>query len=233
MEVHKPKPVHSWRELFKEIGIIVIGVIIALSAEQIADAIRWSNKVADAEAAIQRDLGTDMGYAAAQLANKDCTNHYLDRLEIAVRGRDPERLRRLAAMESPFSEFHATYPWRIDSWTAAISSGIPDHISRERLAAYAFAFRMVTTQRERQFALMEYYSDVVGGQAAQPQTPEVSRTEFAALNKLRANTNLLQRISEVFMSNTQQLGVAPDASAMANLQDYPARCQKQIEALGF
>lgn len=34
MEVHRPKPVHRWRELFKEVGVIVIGVAIALTGEE-------------------------------------------------------------------------------------------------------------------------------------------------------------------------------------------------------
>ena len=31
MDVHKPKPVHSWRGLLSEVGIIVLGVLIALT----------------------------------------------------------------------------------------------------------------------------------------------------------------------------------------------------------
>ena len=34
MDIHKPKPFHGWRELLKEVGIIVLGVLIALGAEQ-------------------------------------------------------------------------------------------------------------------------------------------------------------------------------------------------------
>jgi hypothetical protein len=34
MAIHKPKPVHNWRELASEVGVIVVGIIIALTAEQ-------------------------------------------------------------------------------------------------------------------------------------------------------------------------------------------------------
>jgi imidazolonepropionase-like amidohydrolase len=34
MEIHKPKPIHNWREFLKEVGIIVLGVSIAVVAEQ-------------------------------------------------------------------------------------------------------------------------------------------------------------------------------------------------------
>ena len=34
MHFHLPKPLHGWREFLGEVGIIVIGVLIALGAEQ-------------------------------------------------------------------------------------------------------------------------------------------------------------------------------------------------------
>ena len=38
MHFHLPKPLHGWREFAGEVGIIVLGVGIALSAEQIVEA---------------------------------------------------------------------------------------------------------------------------------------------------------------------------------------------------
>jgi hypothetical protein len=35
MHVHLPKPLHGWREFVGEVGIIVVGVLIALGAEQV------------------------------------------------------------------------------------------------------------------------------------------------------------------------------------------------------
>ena len=32
MEIHKPKPIHNWRDFIKEVGTIVLGVSIALGA---------------------------------------------------------------------------------------------------------------------------------------------------------------------------------------------------------
>ena len=37
MHFHLPKPLHGWRELIGEVGIIVVGVLIALSAEQLVE----------------------------------------------------------------------------------------------------------------------------------------------------------------------------------------------------
>ena len=61
MEIHKPKPVHSWRELLTEIGVVVIGVAIALAAEQAVEWLHWQHRVADARAAILIEVRDDNG----------------------------------------------------------------------------------------------------------------------------------------------------------------------------
>jgi hypothetical protein len=45
MHFHIPKPLHGWREFFGEVGVIVLGVLIALSAEQVVEAVHWHNQV--------------------------------------------------------------------------------------------------------------------------------------------------------------------------------------------
>jgi hypothetical protein len=48
MHVHLPKALHGWRELLKEVGIIVLGVLIALSAEQAVESLHWHQRAATA-----------------------------------------------------------------------------------------------------------------------------------------------------------------------------------------
>src|SRR5580704_11219366 len=56
MEIHKPKPIHNWREFLTEIGVVVLGVCIALAAEQAVEAIHWHNKVVEARGVIATEL---------------------------------------------------------------------------------------------------------------------------------------------------------------------------------
>ena len=46
MHVHLPKPLHGWREFLGEVGIIVVGVLIALGAEQVVETLHWRSAVA-------------------------------------------------------------------------------------------------------------------------------------------------------------------------------------------
>jgi hypothetical protein len=59
MHFHLPKPLHGWREFTGEVGIIVIGVLIALGAQQVVEAAQWRSKV-NAVIAFQRRFRPDL-----------------------------------------------------------------------------------------------------------------------------------------------------------------------------
>jgi hypothetical protein len=61
MDIHLPKVPHSWREFGREIGIIVLGVLIALFFEQLAQARDWKEKVRAADEAMRSELLLDDG----------------------------------------------------------------------------------------------------------------------------------------------------------------------------
>ncbi len=58
MEIHKPKPVHNWREFLKEVGIIVLGVCIALAAEQAVEWAHWRSEVSVARKALREEIAS-------------------------------------------------------------------------------------------------------------------------------------------------------------------------------
>ncbi|MDE2485957.1 MAG: hypothetical protein KGO51_01030 [Alphaproteobacteria bacterium] len=62
MDIHKPKPVHGWREFLGEIGVIIIGVLIALGAEQAVAAAHHHEQVRDLRKALDQEVaGTSPG----------------------------------------------------------------------------------------------------------------------------------------------------------------------------
>lgn len=74
-EIHKPKPVHSWREFFKEYAIIVLGVLTALAAGQTVESLRQHADVRDMTQKLQEEsrgnaevLDFDMSSAKAAVA---------------------------------------------------------------------------------------------------------------------------------------------------------------------
>ncbi len=74
MDIHKPKPVHSARELLSEIGIIVIGILIALTLEQAVEWVHWRSEVAETEEAIREELNFDLWSALYSQSGNACAD---------------------------------------------------------------------------------------------------------------------------------------------------------------
>lgn len=55
MHIHLPKPLHSWREFLGEIGIIFIGVLLAIGAEQTIETLHHRSQVHDAIAKLHAE----------------------------------------------------------------------------------------------------------------------------------------------------------------------------------
>ena len=81
MDIHKPKPIHNLREFFKEVGTIVLGVSIALAAEQTVEYFHWRNQVAQAREALRAEITVIDEFYVWRLAIAPCLNRRLDKVE--------------------------------------------------------------------------------------------------------------------------------------------------------
>src|SRR5205814_1085520 len=80
MEIHKPKPIRNWREFLKEVGTIVLGVCIALAAEQAVEWWHWRGQVQGARQALAQELARNMRNGAARVVMASCVEGRLDKL---------------------------------------------------------------------------------------------------------------------------------------------------------
>src|SRR6185503_17394236 len=96
MHFHLPKPLHGWRAFAGEVGIIVVGVLIALAAEQAVQSIEWRHKVDAAIADMNNELGSGDGPEAYErVVLHDCIRTNLDALRASVEQGDRARSRKL------------------------------------------------------------------------------------------------------------------------------------------
>ena len=72
MDVHKPKPWHGGPEFLKEIGTIVIGVLIALGAEQAAEWWHWRADVSEAREALRDEVRADAMLSKVSVEESHC-----------------------------------------------------------------------------------------------------------------------------------------------------------------
>ena len=88
MHFHLPKPMHGWREFVGEIAIIVIGVSIALVAEQLVEAAHWRSVVAEESAALDNEVADMWGAMSARVGQQSCIDQRLADLALVFARHD-------------------------------------------------------------------------------------------------------------------------------------------------
>jgi hypothetical protein len=133
MHFHLPKPLHGWREFAGEIGIIVVGVLIALSAEQFAEFVHDRAQVRHGEEALSDNFRRFVTYTAELDAYAPC-----------IAGRSAE-LRQLIDHASvahrlptvgPIPQVEAR-PWQVDTYDAMVASQAITHVDHGQAILYS------------------------------------------------------------------------------------------------
>jgi hypothetical protein len=84
MHFHLPKPLHGWRELTGEVGIIVVGVLIALGAQQVVEMINGKAQVREFRNAADDELAYDLGSYKQRLMLTPCVRARLAELDHVI-----------------------------------------------------------------------------------------------------------------------------------------------------
>ena len=75
------KPPHGWHAVAWELLIVTLGVLIALGAQQIVEAINWRREVAGFRVSVREEIGVDLGTYPDRSKQKLCIKARLDELQ--------------------------------------------------------------------------------------------------------------------------------------------------------
>jgi hypothetical protein len=117
MHFHLPKPLHGWREFAGEIGIIVIGVLIALGAEQVVETVHGNSEVRQFRSAVNDELAYDLGSYKQRLMLGRCVRARLAELDDVIAS---DRAGRPVRMNG-LSHWPVSFSLRTSVWTGRTS----------------------------------------------------------------------------------------------------------------
>jgi hypothetical protein len=86
MHIHLPKPLHGWRAFVGEVGIIVVGVLIALGAQQVVEMARDQQEAAKTEGVIRNEIGLNLGRLQSRMGIYTCVRRRIDELQTLLDG---------------------------------------------------------------------------------------------------------------------------------------------------
>ena len=127
----------GWRAFWSEILIVVLGVVIALAANEAVENWNWSNKVEDAETRLQGDVAWIFLWAAEKYVSQPCVD-----TQLAALGRNV--LESTATLKpAPLIANHLALsyvvrmpnrPYRFPVWEALLADGTASHFTPQRQA---------------------------------------------------------------------------------------------------
>jgi len=130
-------PSMGWRAFWSEIVIVVLGVAIALAANEAVEEWSWRNKVEDGEARLQGDITWAFLWAAEKYVSQPCVDAQLAALSRTVldggSNLSPAPLI-TNGLGMQYVVRMPNRPYRFPVWDALLADGTANHFSPQRQA---------------------------------------------------------------------------------------------------
>ena len=216
MHFHLPKPLHGWREFAGEVGIIVLGVLIALAAEQAVQVQHERSQVDQIRRALMAELADSRARWEFMRSADNCELRRLDALD---------RWTTTAPAQSNAQNAFSPMLWNMHSaaWDLAKTSPAVQRISLDERLVYASLYDAIDNWRvyldeERDNAVQ------LNALLATADQPDHRREAQLRLNIARQYVARRQRNYAYFFTRLDRLQVAPDASQLTLTVDPHALC---------
>ena len=217
MHFHLPKPLHGWRAFLGEIAIIVVGVLIALGAEQLAESWQWRQRAEEGRERLKAEIGHEFLLMEEREAVGDCVEAQLNDLENAVLSAGATLKPATLYTENRSPGFTSEYvirapsrSWSDSAWQSIISEGLPEHLTaseRQYLPIhYSQLARISASNHEEDEALGE-----LGALSKPLPLDSAVRSEFVRLIEAERSRNRAMANGSVQMISTvKKLHYVPD-----------------------
>lgn len=152
MRGQRLKPPHGWGALAWEVSVVVVGVLIALGAQQIADQWYWQGQSAQARRNIEQELLEHEKDGYERLAVQPCMRGQLAALSAQLSKGNaqwkampmmvaPQGVSEVATKVIPSAYRAPERLWLDEAFKTAQTTGALNHLSDNLLATYAQAYR--------------------------------------------------------------------------------------------
>jgi hypothetical protein len=208
-----PRPLHGWRVFSGEVAVIVLGVLIALGAEQIVQAYDWRERVGRGRNELRSEIGQAVRNAEDRIELGPCSNKRLDLLDGLLMGTK-------ASLDKPMivtRYYTVIAPWSQAVWATMMSSGVVEHLPESEMLAYASLYESIALVREEMTAEQDSISDLALLTRLRGRLNDTTRTQLLlASSRARRLNSTIIRDSRQIVDGAQRLNIpAAKDSALA------------------
>lgn len=158
MKFRFPRPLNGWRVFIGEVGVIVLGILIALAVDQVVADWEWRKQVDVTRSALANEIASSAADAIERIATEDCMRERIGNLAAKLNASaghwaaDPLKLgpSRLQAFTKPSIPVAYRAPvryWTADAWDTAKATGTINQMSNEELTSYESVYASIAGLR--------------------------------------------------------------------------------------
>lgn len=154
MRLSMLRPANGWRVFIGEVGVIVLGVLIALAIGVIADMVRWRVRAGDFRQSIMGEIAINAGVQEERALVQPCIDRRLDQIDRLLRlARRSGRLPDIGEIGRP-----PIRPLTFDSWELASASEALLYFDQEEVKIFSLRYGQMASSDEQVHAEQETWS---------------------------------------------------------------------------
>ena len=213
MHVHLPKPLHGWRGFAGEVGIIVLGVLIALGAQQIAESIQQHSEVRQTRSALDAELAHNLAAFDNRLSMQPCAQRQLGEVDSILNREAQGAVALRHDFEAPLSINLQFAVW--DAASGEARSLIPLEPKLQYARLYDI-FRRYDRFRDEEVEDWAKLADL--DFKSQLSAQDVKQAKVT-VKRLRRLDNLLPAYASFLQRSAKPLGIRPEPDIDAPAQE--------------
>lgn len=173
--VHLPKPLHGWRAFSGEVGVVVLGVLIALGAGQVVEWLHDRQVAEEARENVRAEAKLDLGFIQERIAAQPCIERRLAELS-AILGKAGEGT---VQPQPTWIARPPTVPFFTGRWQAATASGRNSLFPAKEQEQFGMIYQIFDRYNELQPREQEVWADLRALETWQGPLGAEARLAFA------------------------------------------------------
>lgn len=204
-------PSMGWRAFWSEILIVVLGVVIALAANEAVQDWNWRNKVKDAEARLQGDIAWAFLWAAEKSASQPCMDAQLTAMarNVLESGDTLQPMPVVGSLNLQMMVRMPNRPYRFPVWDALLADGTASHFATQRQALFGRISDGMAMSRASEVETRRLGGNLLRMRDPIPLDPVVRADLLADINNLRSLTAYEGLNAKQRMRVIADAGIAP------------------------
>ena len=206
-------PAMGWKAFWSEIVIVVLGVMIALAANEAVQNWNWNNKVQDGEIRLREDMDYVLSLAAEQVVTAPCVDAQLSALSQNLM--QSEKVLNPATIHTEgLRRFVVRLPNRTNRftvWNSLLADGTATRFSQHRQNIYGNISESVNRARTANDEANRLGSRLLALGYPMALSDDARRSFLVDIEEMRARVAMNEIVSQQRLQLFGEIGSAPEA----------------------